>query len=82
VKFFVGLHRVTIAIYNSPKQNEEDEEHTNGYNSSHVKHLVELISNKNTKYSEEEHSNDPCPHQDCIYIHPGAFTGATCIEET
>jgi len=80
VEFFVSLHGITIAIYNSPEQDEEDKEHTDRYDGSHVKHLVKLVSNENTKYSEEEDSNDPGPDKDGIHIHLRTLAGVTCVE--
>jgi len=80
VEMFVVLHSESICIYNSPQNNEEDEETTNRRNPSHIQHLVLLVRDKHAKYSKEEKCKNPCPDKLGIHVQTRTFTRLACVE--
>jgi hypothetical protein len=68
MNFVMVLGRITIGINNSPKKDEEDEKGRDASYHSHIEHLIEFVSNKDSKYSKQEQCNDPSPNKDGINI--------------
>jgi len=74
------LHGATVGIHDGPKQNEDEEETGNRNHTSHIHHLVEFVGNENTEGGEEEHGENPSPHEHGINIQTGAFTATASVK--